>query len=116
MSISGSPYHMRLVSFVDVTDPTDPDDLGGGNQDRSLSAAAVIFPATITITKDAIPNSLQNFAFTTTGTGLTNFSLDDERVWLGETIRSATRRSSGHAFDQKTITEAAVAGWRLTLA
>ena len=35
VAISGSPYHTRLINL----------DGSGGNQDRSLSAAAVIFPA-----------------------------------------------------------------------
>ncbi len=43
VSISGSPYHTRLLSL----------DGSGGNQDRSLSAAAVIFPARITVIKNA---------------------------------------------------------------
>lgn len=32
----------------------------------------------ITITKDAVPNDAQDFSFTTTGTGLSSFSLDDD--------------------------------------
>src|SRR4029453_11921937 len=69
VSIPGSPFHTRLVAL----------DGSGGNQDRSLSAEAVIFPASITIIKDAVPNSAQDFAFTTTG-GLSpaTFSLDDD--------------------------------------
>ena len=42
--ISGSPYHTRLISL----------DGSGGNQDRSLSAAAVQPPAGCTITNDNI--------------------------------------------------------------
>jgi Prealbumin-like fold domain len=42
IAINGSPYHMRLISL----------DGAGGNQDRSLSSAAAIFPATLTIIKD----------------------------------------------------------------
>ncbi len=38
--VSGSPYHTRLISF----------DGGGGNQDRSLSAAAVLGPGGCTLT------------------------------------------------------------------
>ncbi len=33
---------------------------------------------TLTITKDAVPDSSQDFNFTTTGSGLTNFILDDD--------------------------------------
>ena len=57
VTIPGSPYHTRLVEL----------DGGGGNQDRSLSADAVVFPGSITIIKDAVPNSAQDFAFTATG-------------------------------------------------
>lgn len=42
--ISGSPYHSRLISL----------DGSGGNQDRSLSAAAVVPPAGCTLTNDNI--------------------------------------------------------------
>jgi prealbumin domain-containing protein len=42
IAINGSPYHMRLISL----------DGAGGNQDRSLSSAAAIFPAMLTIIKD----------------------------------------------------------------
>ncbi|MCV4820721.1 hypothetical protein OFM15_32065, partial [Escherichia coli] len=39
--INGSPYHMRLISF----------DGSGGNQDRSLSADAVIVAGVVNIVK-----------------------------------------------------------------
>jgi hypothetical protein len=42
--ISGSPYHTRLISL----------DGSGGNQDRSLSAAAVVPPAGCALTNDNI--------------------------------------------------------------
>jgi Prealbumin-like fold domain len=63
IAISGSPYHMRLVSL----------DGSGGNQDRSLSSQAAIFPATLTIIKDVRKTdnddttSNTEFTFTTTG-------------------------------------------------
>ena len=56
----GSPYHTRLIDL----------DGSGGNQDRSLSADAVIFPASITIVKNTVPDSSQSFSFTDTGAGL----------------------------------------------
>ena len=34
--------------------------------------------ATLTIVKDTLPNGPQDFAFTTTGDGLSNFTLDDD--------------------------------------
>src|SRR5262249_43486523 len=80
-------------------------------QSLSLSAGAVVYPSTITVIKDAVPNSPQDFNFTTTGTGLSDFSLDDD----ADPTLSNTRVFSGITdFGQKTITEAAVAGWDLT--
>ena len=54
VDIAGSPFHMRLIDL----------DGGGGNQDRSLSTEAVIFPGSITIVKDATPNGATSFPFT----------------------------------------------------
>lgn len=102
IAISGSPYHMRLIDL----------DGSGGNQDRSLSADAVIFPATITITKVAAPNSEQDFIFTTTGTGLSGFTLDDNGNNSDGT--SNTSVFSVTDFGAKTITESVVSTWSLT--
>ncbi len=68
IAISGSPFHMRLVELNG----------SGGNQDRSLSSAATIFPGNIVIIKDARPNTDQVFGFTTTGPGVGDFSLVDD--------------------------------------
>src|SRR5438477_4064096 len=46
LATTGSPYHMRLLNL----------DGSGGNQDRSTSSSAVIFPALLTITKTVIDN------------------------------------------------------------
>jgi hypothetical protein len=73
IAISGSPYHMRLLDLNGA----------GGNQDRSLSSAATIFPGKITIIKDARPNTDQIFGFTTTGPGVANFSLVDDGSGMG---------------------------------
>ncbi len=102
VAIPGSPYHMRLIDL----------DGAGGNQDRSLAAAAVIFPGSITIIKDAIPNDPQDFSFSTTG-GLSpaSFSLDDD----SDPTLSNTQLYSGIInFTTYTFTEAAVAQWVLT--
>jgi uncharacterized repeat protein (TIGR01451 family) len=102
VTISGSPYHTRLISLNG----------SGGNQDRSLSADAVIFPASITIIKDAVPNDAQDFNFTSTG-GLTpaSFSLDDD----ADGTFLNTRTYSGITnFTTYTFTEAAVSGWALS--
>jgi hypothetical protein len=69
VSISGSPYHMRLTGFVD-TDPNTSESVG--NQDRSLSSAAVTFPGSITVEKQTTPdNSGQSFNFELTRTANT---------------------------------------------
>ena len=47
--ISGSPYHMRLIGACNNSPLSNPCTTGG-NQDRSLSAAAVIAPETPTVT------------------------------------------------------------------
>lgn len=65
ISINGSPYHMRRTGFSGG---------GGGNQDRSLTSDAVIYPASLKVTKDAQPSSSQSFGFTTSGAGLSDFS------------------------------------------
>jgi hypothetical protein len=107
VAISGSPYHTRLIDL----------DGSGGNQDRSLSAAAVIFPAKITIIKDAVPNDPQNFSFSTTG-GLvpSSFTLDDDNdpalsnMQLFAGILVTAQNGSNY-----TITETAPpAGWAFT--
>ncbi|MFN6965126.1 MAG: carboxypeptidase-like regulatory domain-containing protein [Pyrinomonadaceae bacterium] len=74
IAISGSPYHTRVIDL----------DGSGGNQDRSLAAAAVIYPAVLRITKlvyNASPLSYSNnfvsFGFTTSGLTPSAFSLMD---------------------------------------
>ena len=101
--IPGSPYHTRLIDL----------DGSGGNQDRSLSADAVIFPGKITIIKDAVPNDPQSFAFATTG-GLTpqNFSLVDN----GGSSVSTQVYSGILNFTTYTFTETAVPHWTLSFA
>jgi hypothetical protein len=60
VSINGSPYHMRLIDFDDPTDNS----VGVGQQDRSLSNDAVIYPSSITIKKETDPDgSTQMFDF-----------------------------------------------------
>lgn len=99
VNIPGSPYHTRLISL----------DGSGGNQDRSLSADAVIFPSSITIVKDAAVNGLTSFPYTASPSPLTNFSLVDDGT-------SANTREFSNITDFKTytITENNPAGWTLT--
>lgn len=65
--------------------------------------------ASITIVKDAVPNSDQDFSFTATGTGVQNFVLDDF---------AASATPSSITFNSLlpgtfTFTETSVAGWDL---
>jgi hypothetical protein len=97
VAISGSPYHMRLINL----------DGSGGNQDRSLSADAVIFPGSLTVVKDATPNGSTSFAFTGSPAPLTNFSLVDDGT-------SANTKTFGSitAFQTYTVNETPIpADW-----
>ncbi len=104
VNISGSPYHMKVVAL---------DGGSTGNRDNQMSAAALVVapaPGSITIIKDAVPNHAQNFAFTTTGVGLNNFSLDDD----SDNTLSNTVVFNGLDVGTYTVTEGAIAGWNLT--
>ena len=64
----------------------------------------------ITIIKNAAPDAAQDFAFTTTGTGLSSFSLDDD----ADATLSNQRTFGDLAPGSYTVTESATAGWTLT--
>ena len=68
--------------------------------------------ATVTIVKDAVPDDAQDFAYTTTGAGLSGFSLDDDADATLSNTEVFT--ISGADFGSKSITESAQAGWDLT--
>lgn len=109
VDLPGSPYHMRLDSING----------SGGNQDMSMSVSALLFPAIVTIIKDAVPNAETNFSFTATGPGVTSpFILDDDAGAPGETtdfsnsITFSNIQSFG-AGNEITITEDMVPGWTL---
>ncbi|MBP9669276.1 MAG: hypothetical protein KBE09_03235 [Candidatus Pacebacteria bacterium] len=61
----------------------------------------------LTIVKDATPNSAQDFAFTTTGSGMSNFSLDDD----ADGTLSNTRVFSGLAAGTFSVAETIPSGW-----
>jgi len=97
VAIPGSPYHTRLIEL----------DGSGGNQDRSLSADAVIFPGSITVIKDATPNGSTSFSFTGSPAPLTNFNLVDDGT-------SANTKSFSNitTFQTYTVNETPIpAGW-----
>jgi hypothetical protein len=102
VSIPGSPYHTRLIDL----------DGSGGNQDRSLSADAVIFPASITIIKNATPDGATSFPFTTTG-GLSpaTFNLTDTGASPGCGVANTQCYTAITTFTTYTVTEAPPSGW-----
>ena len=65
---------------------------------------------TITIIKDAIPDDPQDFAFSTEGSGLSGFSLDDD----ANAALSNSKTFTGVVEGSYSVTEPAVAGWDLT--
>jgi len=101
IAISGSPYHMRLIDFT----CSNVSNCGVGNQDRSLSSEAVIFPAKLTITKDAVPDDPTDFGYTTTGPTLSGFSLDDDADGTLSNTKSFDLTTFGAA-NTRTVTEA----------
>jgi hypothetical protein len=105
INISGSPYHMRLEALNG----------SGGNQDRSLSASAVFFPVSVTIVKETNPDNAQvkTFNYTTTGAGLSAFSLtppdgttpDSRNFQLNdESARTVTESDPNAAIPKFTLT------------
>ena len=68
--------------------------------------------ATVQITKDAVPNDPQDFAYAVTGSGWSGFSLDDDSD--GTLLNTQTFTFSGSNFGSKTVTETVPSGWSLT--
>jgi prealbumin domain-containing protein len=103
VSISGSPYHTRLLSL----------DGAGGNQDRSLSSDATIFPGSITIIKDAVPDSSVPFTFTPSASLGSPFNLVDD----GSVPATNSKLLNNiFTFTTYTVAETTVNGWTLSFA
>jgi hypothetical protein len=107
VAISGSPYHMRNESFS----------AGNiGQQDRSLSASAVFFPAVVTIIKevttfDQTNASTDSFGFTAVNfNGVTSFSLVDNNVSGPDTNSQNFLTAPAGTI---TVTENANSNWSL---
>ena len=114
--ISGSPYHMRLIGLCPGAPATCTT---GGNQDRSLSADAVIISGIINIVKsvstvDGSNAAITAFPFTaSTGFGTASFSLIDDNAGPGnDTQQSAAITAFGSA-NAITVTESNTTGWTL---
>ena len=101
VNINGSPYHVAIDKL---------DGAAVGQRDNQMQSATVLQNSSITIVKDAVPNNAQDFSFTTTGTGLSNFSLDDD----ADGTLSNSQTFSGLASGVYTVDEGAVSGWSLT--
>jgi len=100
-SISGSPYHVSLVSLNGAS---------LGSMDNQMASGAVQKAGTVTIIKDAIPNSAQDFSFTlASATSSKTFPLDDD---ADPTLsNTATYNVAPGTW---TLTEAATSGWDLS--
>ncbi|MDQ3756627.1 MAG: DUF11 domain-containing protein [Actinomycetota bacterium] len=101
VAIPGSPYHSRVASL----------DGGGGGQDKSLSAGAVIFPGTITITKQATPEGTTQFPFTASD-NLGTFTLVDDGAGAG--VESKTFSGLTDFVGTYDFTETVPGGWTLS--
>jgi hypothetical protein len=102
--VSGSPYHMRVIDYK----CSNVDNCSSGNLDRSLSAAAITLPGSITIVKQATSESSTAFSFVGTPSPLTNFNLVDDGTLANTKVFSGIT-----AFGTYTVTESSLAGWGL---
>jgi hypothetical protein len=116
---NGPPTGWSLTGAVCSFNGDDPvaytelDPLAIGDDDHVVCTFTNTRDATVTITKDAVPNDPQDFAYTTSGAGLSAFSLDDD----ADATLSKTKvfTISGANFGAKTVTETLpVTGWTLT--
>jgi hypothetical protein len=105
VSISGSPYHMR----VNDLSCSDEDNCGVGNQDRSLSSQAVTYAASITVIEAATPEGSTVFDYTSSPAPLSNFTLvDDGTVTNTRTFTGIT------TFTTYTVSVQSETGWTFT--
>ena len=102
--VSGSPYHMRVIDF----NCSDVSNCSSGNMDRSLSAAAVTLPSSITIVKQATSEGDTSFSFVGAPAPLTSFNLIDDG-----TVSNTKVFSGITAFGSYTVSETSLAGWGL---
>src|SRR5688572_6703361 len=73
----------------------------------------VIVPGNITIIKNAVPNDAQDFAYTTTGDGMSNFILDDDADPTRSTTQNFTNLDPTIT-TPRTVTETVPTGWTVT--
>jgi uncharacterized repeat protein (TIGR01451 family) len=104
-NISGSPFHMVVQGFT----CQDASNCSVGNQDRSLAAAAVILPGSITIVKHASTQGNTAYPFTASRAPLSNFSLIDNG-----TLSNTITFSNIVTFTTYQITETSSSNWSLS--
>lgn len=97
----------NLTNTVTITPPNTINDTSAGN---NVASDTDVRAGSITIVKDAVPNSAQDFAFSVTGARLSAFSLDDD----ADATLSNTRTFTGLAAGSYSVTETALTGWGLT--
>jgi hypothetical protein len=102
--INGSPYHMRILGF----DCSNDSNCSAGQMDRSLNSAAVTFPGSITIVKEASSEGSTSFGYSASPSPLSDFSLVDDG-----TIANTKVFSGITTFGTYTITEGDAQGWGL---
>ena len=102
--VSGSPYHMRVIDFT----CSNIDNCSSGNMDRSLSAAAVTLPGSITIVKQSTSEGDTSFSFVGAPMPLTSFNLVDDG-----TVANTKVFSGITTFGSYTVSETSLAGWGL---
>ena len=68
----------------------------------------------MTVVKNAVPDDPQDFGFTTTGSGLSDFTLDDDGAGGSATPNETTFVIPAAQFGSKSVTEDDVDGWSLT--
>jgi len=123
--LAGGTYHVTesatagwALTDIACDDPTSNSSGAGATATIALAAGETVTchftnkrDAHVTIVKDAVPNSAQDFSFITSGLG-DGFKLDDDN---DPTLSNTEQLTvSGNDFGQKTVTEAAQQGWSLT--
>ena len=112
----GGTFAQGATAGFDPGDTTVRADVGDDDA-PTCTYTNTLLSATITVTKDAVPDAAQDFGYATTGSGGgtfgSGFSLDNDADGTLPASRTFTF-TGADATGAKTITESAVAGWTLT--
>lgn len=105
----------NLVNTVTVSNPSSNSDPNPDTAHPNTATDTDVMAGSITINKIAVPKSLDDFAFTTTGTGLSAFTLDDDASVTGADNTFTNQKVFGNLVaGTYTVTETANANWNLT--